>query len=134
MLSLRRLVCYVGEKSYLSCALDSCVELSLMLCASSGNSSGKDLSTLADELSELCGILVVDKVNFINAENADFLSSAHHGLCGTRSVFCSVIHYIIPPVIFDVCDDPTQKGRSSSVLSSSNLGADALSDENEGAL
>ena len=48
--------------------------------------------------------------------------------------FVNTFVYIIPPVIFDGCDDPTQKGRSSSVLSSSNFGADARSDENEGAL
>ena len=64
----------------MTCTLDSCVKLSLVLSASTRNSSGKNLAALADELSELCGILVVDKVNLINTENADFLSSAHHRL------------------------------------------------------
>ena len=71
------LVRYVGEKCHLSCSLDSYVELSLVKSASAGYTSGEDLSSLRDELSELSYVLVVDSVYLILAEDANFLSSVH---------------------------------------------------------
>ena len=70
--------------------LDSCVELSLVLCACAGDSSGKDLTALADELSELC-VLVVDIVNLVCTEDANLFSLA----VGTESACCVLcfIHF-----------------------------------------
>ena len=71
------LVRYVGEKCHLSCSLDSYVELSLMESASTGYTSGEDLSSLGDELSELSYVLVINAVNLVLAEDANLLSSVH---------------------------------------------------------
>ena len=73
-------------------SLDSGVELSLMLCAGSRDSSGKDLAALADELAELCGILIIDEIYLVCTENANLLSSAHHGTGRTNYVLGFIIH------------------------------------------
>jgi hypothetical protein len=62
-----------------------------MLGAGSGNSSGKDLSALTDELSELCGILVVNEVYLVSTENANLFSSAHHGTGRTNNVLGFIV-------------------------------------------
>ena len=124
------LVSNVRQKCDLSCALDCGVQFALMLCAGARNSSGQDLAALADELSQLCGILVVDEINLICTENADLLSSAYDGtLRACRGVFSS-IHCSYPPK--KIVRRDRQNGRSSSVLSSSKLGACAAFEENEG--
>ena len=71
-----RLFSDIGEKSDLSCPLDSYSELALMLCAGSGDPSGQYLSALADELPEAGSILVVDILDLVSTESADFLSLA----------------------------------------------------------
>ena len=70
-----KLVRNVGKKCHLASSLDSYGELSLVKSAVAGNTSGEDLCSLRDELSELSGILVVDIVHFILAEDANLLSS-----------------------------------------------------------
>jgi hypothetical protein len=87
-----RLVGYVRKKSNLTSSLDCGVELSLVICTSSRNSSGKDLAALADELAELCGILVVDEIYLVCTENANFLSSTHCGTGRTNYVLGFIIH------------------------------------------
>ena len=72
-----KLVGYVGKKCHLACSLDSYGELSLVKSAGAGNTSGENLRTLGDELSELCDILVIDAVNLVLAEDANLLSSVH---------------------------------------------------------
>ena len=72
-----KLVGYVGEKCHLSCSLDSYVELSLVKSASAGYTSGEDLSSLGDELSELSYVLVINAVNLVLTEDANLLSSVH---------------------------------------------------------
>ncbi len=89
------LVSNEGQKSCLTSTLDSCVKLTLVLCASSGNSSGKNFSSLADELSELYGILIVDISYLICAEDTNFLSLACNRARRT-SVFY-FIHLMNPP-------------------------------------
>ena len=69
------LVGNVGKKCHLASSLDSYGELSLVKSAVAGNTSGEDLRSLGNELSELSGILVVDIVHFILAEDANLLSS-----------------------------------------------------------
>ena len=57
----------------MSCALDSDGELALMSCAGTGNTSGDDLSSLRQDLAAvLTDGLVIDVLDFINTESADF--------------------------------------------------------------
>ena len=51
-------------------ALDSGLKLSLVLSAGAGNTAGKDLATLADELAEARCILVIDVADVFFAEDA----------------------------------------------------------------
>ena len=81
-----KLVGYVGEKCHLSCSLDSYVELSLMKSASTGYTSGEDLSSLGNELSEFSGILVIDVRYLILTEDTNLLSSVHRTEGGTRRI------------------------------------------------
>lgn len=75
----------IGQKSHFACTLDSLLELALMLCASAGNAAGKDLSALAaDVLAEAACFLVIDIIDLILAECANFSSSAV-GVLGTGS-------------------------------------------------
>ena len=81
----------VGEKSNDSRALDRVSELSLMLSASAGDSSGKNLCTFGDILSQSDGILVVNRFDLFCAELADLSSLAAIlsavGLCCGFSLF-----------------------------------------------
>ena len=74
-----QLVGYVGEKCHLASSLDSYGELSLVKSAGAGYTSGEDLSSLGNELSELCYVLIIDSVNIILAEDANLLSSVQIG-------------------------------------------------------
>ena len=71
------LVGYVGKKSHLTCSLNSGGELSLVKSAGAGNTSGEDLRSLGNELSELSYVLVIDSVNLVLAEDANLLSLVH---------------------------------------------------------
>ena len=75
MLTRSKLVGYVGKKCHLSSSLDSNVKLSLVKSASSGYTSGEDLSSLGNELSELRYVLVINIVNLVLAEDTNLLSS-----------------------------------------------------------
>ncbi len=48
-----------------------------MKSASTGYTSGEDLSSLGDELSELSYVLVINTVNLVLTEDANLLSSVH---------------------------------------------------------
>ena len=48
-----------------------------MKSASTGYTSGEDLSSLGDELSELSYVLVINAVNLVLTEDANLLSSVH---------------------------------------------------------
>ena len=54
-----------------SCSLDSYCKLSLMLCASTCDSSGKNLCTLGYKATKLCNILIIYEFNLIGTELAD---------------------------------------------------------------
>ena len=56
-----------------------------MKSAVAANTSGKDLSSLGNELSELSYVLVINVRNLILAEDANFLSSVALAECGTLS-------------------------------------------------
>ncbi len=81
-----KLVGNVGKKCHLASPLDSYGELSLVESASAGYTSGKDLCSLGNELSELSNVLVINTVYLILAEDANLLSSVHRTV-GTRSIF-----------------------------------------------
>ena len=87
----KNLVGDVWKKSNNTRALDSGGELSLVLCAGAGDSSGKDLRAFGDALSQSDGVLVVDVFDVVSAEHANFLSSVAVGtLCHSlRSSFGS---------------------------------------------
>lgn len=74
-------------------ALNCVLELSLVLCASAGDSAGKDLSSLADELLELCAVLVIDVFNLILAEDADLLSLTR-SLTSRTNICCFLIFHV----------------------------------------
>ena len=84
--SFYKSVGYVGKKSHLTCSLDSYGELTLVKSAVSANTSGEDLCSLGNELSELCNILVVDLRYLILAEDANLLSSVHRTEGGTLCI------------------------------------------------
>ena len=71
------LVGNVGEKCHLASSLDSYRKLSLMKSAVAGNTSGEDLSSLGNELSELSNILVINLGYLVLTEDANLLSSVH---------------------------------------------------------
>ena len=107
------LVGYVGEKCHLSCSLDSYVELSLMKSASAGYTSGEDLSSLRDELSELSYVLVINTVNLVLTEDANLLSSVHGAEVRTGRIvsfhldsqtFLTHDFYIAPAAVSRVAD------------------------------
>ena len=80
------LVGNVGEKRHLASSLDCYGELSLVKSTSAGNTSGKNLSSLGNELSELSYILVIDAVNLILTEDANLLSSVYRTESGTLCI------------------------------------------------
>ena len=51
-----------------------------------GNTSGENLRSLGNELSELCYILVIDLANLILAEDTNLLSSVVLAKSGTLSI------------------------------------------------
>ena len=71
------LVRNVGEKCHLASSLNSYSKLSLVKSASAGNTSGKDFCSLGNKLSEFSNVLVIDSLNFVLAEDANFLSSVY---------------------------------------------------------
>ena len=85
------LVGHVGKKCHLTCSLNSYGELSLVKSAVARNTSGEDLRSFGNELSELCYVLVINIRNLVLAEDANLLSSVH----GTESgALCIVsIHF-----------------------------------------
>ena len=87
-----KLVGHVGKKSHLTSSLDSYGELSLVKSAGAGNTSGEDLSSLGDELSELSYILVIDLAYFILAEDTNLLSLARSLTSGANIVSCVIFH------------------------------------------
>ena len=80
----------VRQKCYLSCTLDSGVDLALMLCTSTRNSSRKDLTSLRNELTQTRNVLVIDIVDMLRAEYANFLSLAVR--TEAASIFIRLIH------------------------------------------
>ncbi len=75
-----------------------------MLCASTGDSAGQDLAALTDELSKLCGVLVIDELNLVRTEDANLFSLAVHGASRTYRILVSIHNNeILLLNLFDVC-------------------------------
>ena len=74
--SLWNLLCDVRKQSNLSGAFDRFGQLSLVHRAGAGHAAGKDLSSLADELAEFRGVLVVDRRALVCAELADLFAGS----------------------------------------------------------
>ena len=60
-------------------SLDSESQLSLVLSAGAGDSSGEDLASFGSALLESLGVLVVDVIDTVSTEGANFLSSVSVG-------------------------------------------------------
>ena len=108
-----KLVGYVGKKCHLSSSLDSNVKLSLVKSASSGYTSGEDLSSLGNELSELSYVLIINAINLVLTEDANLLSSVHGAEVGTGRIvsfhldsqtFLTHDFYIAPVTVSRVTD------------------------------
>lgn len=83
-LLMKKSVGNVRKKSDVSCSLDSNCKFSLVVCAGTGNSSGKNLGTLGHALSELSSILVIYLLHSVSAELANLLAGS---LCASGSSF-----------------------------------------------
>jgi len=92
----------VGHECNVAGTLDSNGQLTLMLCTCTGDTAGQDLRSLGNELLQTNGILVIDFIDLICTESADFLSSAVERtggtLCdvGSRSGFsllCGLLYF-----------------------------------------
>ena len=85
------LVADVGQQSNDSCTLDSVSQLSLVHSAGAGDSSGENLCTFGDILSQSADILVINSFDLFCAELADLSSLAAIlsavGLCCRFSLF-----------------------------------------------
>lgn len=101
-----KLVANVCEKRNGTSALNCNGYLTLVLSASSGNSAGQNLGTLAYALSESGYILIVDMIDLICAEYANLLVLAATVSGRTRSSYgssgslrygflCNVGHYFV---------------------------------------
>lgn len=84
-----------GQQSGLTGAFDRGSHFSLMLGAGAGHTAGQDLGTLGNELSEFCGILIINEFHLVCAEDADLSSSVHGGTGRTRRII-SFHGYDIP--------------------------------------
>ena len=107
------LVGYVGKKSHLTSSLNSSGKSSLVKSAVTGNSSGENLRSLGNELSELSYVLVIDLAYLVLAEDANLLSSVHRTEGGTRRIvsfhldsqtFLTHDFYIAPVTVSQVTD------------------------------
>jgi len=89
----------VRKESHLTSALDSGRQRTLMLCAGTGHTTGKDLCALGDELAKLCNILVVDGLSLLCTEKANLLTLVVRTE-GTLSIVS--IHFLNPLFVFSL--------------------------------
>ena len=80
------LVGYVGQKCHLTCSLNCNGKLSLVKSAGAGNTSGENLSSLGNKLSELSYVLVINAVYLVLTEDANLLSSVHRTESGALCI------------------------------------------------
>src|SRR5579864_1080181 len=73
------------QKSYVLCALDGNRQPALVARASAGHSPRENLTALLHERLENLRLLVIDQINFIDAEAADLLFADVIALTTARS-------------------------------------------------
>ena len=66
------LVGHVGHECDLTGTLDGYCQLALMLCAYAAHPAGHDLAALGGALAEPCHVFIIDVLNMIGTENANF--------------------------------------------------------------
>src|SRR5699024_9632693 len=89
-----KLVLNVGHQGKVTCSLDSNCQSSLMFRTVSCDSSGKNLSSFGNILSQFCYILVIDLIIFFAAEYTNFFSSASaSSLHGRVRSFASIVSH-----------------------------------------
>ena len=71
---LKNLVADIRQQSDVSCTFDGKCEFSLVLCASTGDSSGKNLASFGNILAKLCNILEINRFRLFYAEIANLLA------------------------------------------------------------
>ena len=64
-------------------SLDSGRQLSLMICAGTGNTAGENFSSLGHALAELCDILVINFLSSVNTEHTNLLTTLSYRSCGS---------------------------------------------------
>ena len=90
--SIDHLVADIGQQSQVAGTLDGDGQLALMLRAGAGHATGDNLRTLRDESSQAGDILIIDILNAVNAEGADFLSAFSAAMASFRPVGLFVRH------------------------------------------
>lgn len=66
-----RLVSHVGQQCDLTCALDGDGQLTLMLCAGTGGTTGQNLAALGNVAAQLGSVLIVNLLDLVHAEGTD---------------------------------------------------------------
>ena len=87
----KKLVDDVGEKSDLTCSLDGLSHLTLMHCACTGGTAGKDFAALRQIMLESISVLVVNKSCLLLAELANFSALAVLGVVLIESQSCILL-------------------------------------------
>src|SRR5512140_567883 len=80
-----RLVGGEGQQGCRARAFDGVLELALVKCAGAGDAARKDLAALRDELLQHLHVLVVDVLEFLDAELADALAAVEELLLSARA-------------------------------------------------
>ena len=76
MRRMRKLLRNIREQRNMSCALDRLCQLSLMSSANARHSAGQNFRALRQEAAQLRSILVINMLNLIHAEGANFSALA----------------------------------------------------------
>ena len=84
----------VGHQSDVTSSLYSYGDCSLMLCAGTGYTTRKDLTSLGNVLTQLCGILVIDSV-VLTTEYANLFSSTAAASLHLRVGSIRLIKYLL---------------------------------------
>ena len=105
-LSSYLLICSIRQKCNMTCSLDCRCKSSLMSCTCSGDSSGKNLTSLRNVFLKSIDIFVGNCLILLSTEDANLLSSADHASpCGSLSSFLiSLNRFIVSHYVFLLFD------------------------------
>ena len=79
----------------MTCTLDSLGQLTLMLCTGAGHTTRKDLAALRHVSLELCGILVINRIDLIYTESANLSAATTAAIRAIFSFFFSHCHNLL---------------------------------------